>query len=58
MTHWTETDIPNLTGKTAVVTGANSGRGYHTARALAAAGAQVIRACRRESKATQAMDCL
>ncbi|MCK5857954.1 oxidoreductase [Abyssibacter sp.] len=58
MTHWTETDIPNLTGKTAVVTGANSGLGYHTARALAAAGAQVIMACRSESKATQAMDAL
>ncbi len=58
MTHWTETDIPNLTGKTAVVTGANSGLGYHTARALAAAGAQVIMACRSESTATQALDAL
>ena len=58
MTHWTESDIPSLAGKTAVVTGANSGLGYYTTRALAAAGARVIMACRSESKAGQAMDAL
>ena len=35
---WTEADIPDLTGKTAVVTGANGGLGLETARALAAQG--------------------
>ena len=32
---WTEKDLPDLTGKTAVVTGANSGIGFHTAKHLA-----------------------
>ncbi len=39
-------DIPDLTGKLAVVTGANSGTGFETARALARAGAEVVLAVR------------
>ncbi len=48
---WTEHDIPNQQGKTILVTGANSGLGFHTSRALAAAGARVLMACRSADKA-------
>ena len=48
---WTRKDIPDLAGRTAVVTGANSGLGYETTKALAEAGARVIMACRNLSKA-------
>lgn len=48
---WSKRDIPDLTGRTAVVTGANSGLGYETTKALAAAGARVIMACRTLTKA-------
>jgi NAD(P)-dependent dehydrogenase (short-subunit alcohol dehydrogenase family) len=47
---WTATDIPDQTGRTIVVTGANSGLGYETARALAAHGGRVIMAVRDEEK--------
>lgn len=43
---WTAKDMPDQTGRTAVVTGANSGIGFETARALAAKGAAVVLACR------------
>ncbi|WP_419419916.1 oxidoreductase [Legionella sp. D16C41] len=48
---WTEANIPDLAGKTAIITGANSGLGYETARALAARGCEVIMACRNLEKA-------
>ena len=54
-TNWTENNIPDLRGKTAVITGANSGLGYETARALAAKGAAVILACRNLDKGQQAV---
>jgi NAD(P)-dependent dehydrogenase (short-subunit alcohol dehydrogenase family) len=54
MPHWTASDIPSLTGKLAIVTGANSGIGKSTARELARAGARVILACRSTNKADDA----
>lgn len=48
---WNPTDMGDLSGRTAVVTGANSGLGLESARALAAAGARVLLACRDEGRA-------
>ncbi|MEU6669509.1 oxidoreductase [Streptomyces sp. NPDC046727] len=56
MSGWTTTDIPGLTGRTAVVTGANSGLGYVTARELARKGAQVVLACRSEARGRAAVE--
>ena len=53
---WTSADIPDLSGRIAVVTGANGGLGLETARALAAAGADVIMAARDAQKASAAND--
>ena len=51
---WTEKDIPDLSGRTAVVTGANGGLGLQTALALAGAGAHVVLAARDPSKTSAA----
>jgi NAD(P)-dependent dehydrogenase (short-subunit alcohol dehydrogenase family) len=51
---WTRRDIPDLSERVAVVTGANIGLGLETARALAGAGALVIMAARDEGKAERA----
>lgn len=51
---WNTAQIPNLTGKTALVTGANSGLGYEISTVLAAKGAHVIMACRNVDKGEQA----
>jgi NAD(P)-dependent dehydrogenase (short-subunit alcohol dehydrogenase family) len=53
--NWTAEDIPDLTGKIAVVTGANSGIGYEMARALACKRAIVILACRNKDKGEAAV---
>lgn len=56
MTGWNEQDIPDLSGRSAVVTGANSGIGYVTARELARQGARVVLACRSEARGLGAKD--
>jgi NAD(P)-dependent dehydrogenase (short-subunit alcohol dehydrogenase family) len=53
---WTEADIPDQSGRTAVITGAGSGIGLETARVLVAHGAEVVLACRDLQKAGQAAD--
>ncbi|MFX0120921.1 MAG: oxidoreductase [Promethearchaeota archaeon] len=50
MKKWTSEDTPDLNGKVAIVTGANSGIGFATAKALASKKATVILACRDEEK--------
>ena len=53
ISNWKTSNIPNLTGKTALITGANSGLGYYTAKALAEKNAHVVIACRSLEKANQ-----
>ena len=47
---WTIDDIPDLHGRIALVTGANSGLGFETTRALLRSGATVLMACRSRRK--------
>jgi NAD(P)-dependent dehydrogenase (short-subunit alcohol dehydrogenase family) len=56
MSKWTIANIPDQTGRTAVITGANTGLGYETAAALAAKGAQVVLAVRNLDKGKDAAD--
>jgi NAD(P)-dependent dehydrogenase (short-subunit alcohol dehydrogenase family) len=56
MAPWTAADIPDLSGRTAVVTGANSGLGFESALALARSGAGVVLACRDQAKGADALD--
>jgi len=53
--NWTLSDIPDLSGKTTFITGANSGLGYYTAKALAEKNAHVVLACRTLEKANSAI---
>ncbi len=51
---WTAADVGDQQGRTAVITGGNSGIGFEAARVLAARGATVVLACRDQAKADQA----
>ncbi|MDQ2724953.1 MAG: oxidoreductase [Actinomycetota bacterium] len=56
MPRWTAAQVDDRTGTVAVVTGANSGLGLHTALGLAAHGAEVILACRSPERGATAAD--
>jgi NAD(P)-dependent dehydrogenase (short-subunit alcohol dehydrogenase family) len=53
---WTEADIADQTGRTVVVTGANSGLGLRTAEVLAGKGARVLLACRSAERGARALE--
>jgi NAD(P)-dependent dehydrogenase (short-subunit alcohol dehydrogenase family) len=55
MDGWTSDDMPDQTGKVALVTGANSGLGFETSVALAKRGAKVLMAARNSAKLDDAM---
>ncbi len=55
---WSADDIPDQSGRVAVVTGANAGLGFQTALALARRGAHVVLACRSAARGAQALDLL
>jgi len=52
---WTAGDVPDQSGRVAIVTGANTGLGYHTAAVLAARGAHVVLAVRNLDKGNAAL---
>jgi NAD(P)-dependent dehydrogenase (short-subunit alcohol dehydrogenase family) len=54
-TKWTARDVPDQSGRTAIVTGANSGIGLIAARELVRAGAKVVLACRDTEKGEAAL---
>ena len=54
--NWSTDDIPDMSGKVAIVTGANCGIGFETARALAIKGATVVMACRSQEKGEAAAE--
>ena len=54
-TKWTEKNLPDLTGKTIIITGANSGTGFAATKFMSAKGATIIMACRNPDKANRAL---
>jgi NAD(P)-dependent dehydrogenase (short-subunit alcohol dehydrogenase family) len=52
---WTEADVPDQSGRTAVITGGNSGIGFEAARVLARRGARLFLGCRDQGKAHDAV---
>ena len=53
---WSGADIPDQTGRVVIVTGANSGLGFHTCSMMAAKGARVLMACRSVQRGNQAKE--
>ncbi|MGW4065553.1 oxidoreductase [Amycolatopsis sp. NPDC004747] len=53
---WTEADIADQSGRTVLVTGANSGLGLRTSQVLAGKGARVLLACRSAERGAKALD--
>jgi NAD(P)-dependent dehydrogenase (short-subunit alcohol dehydrogenase family) len=56
--HWIEENVPDLTGKVAIVTGANGGLGLETTRVLARKGAAVVLAVRSEARGAAAANAI
>ncbi|MEV5573255.1 oxidoreductase [Spirillospora sp. NPDC052269] len=56
MERWTIDDVPDQTGRTFVITGANSGLGFETARAVARRGAHVVMTARNHVKGASAVE--
>ncbi|MBI5878149.1 MAG: SDR family oxidoreductase [Chloroflexi bacterium] len=56
--NWTANDLPDLRNRTVIVTGANSGVGFESARGLAQHGATVVMACRDEGRGQRAADAI
>jgi len=56
MSRWTVDQIPDQSGRTAIVTGANTGIGFEAALALSRKGARVILACRSPERGRDALD--
>jgi NAD(P)-dependent dehydrogenase (short-subunit alcohol dehydrogenase family) len=56
MTQWTAQDMPDQTGRTVIITGANSGLGLESAMQLARKGAHLIMACRDLARSQSALD--
>jgi NAD(P)-dependent dehydrogenase (short-subunit alcohol dehydrogenase family) len=52
---WTEAEVPDQSGRTAVITGGNSGIGFEAVRVLAGRGARLILGCRDQGKAHDAV---
>ncbi len=55
ITNFTDTDIPDQTGKTFFITGANTGIGFEAAKAIAAKGGRVLLGCRNTEKGEDAL---
>lgn len=58
MSGFTNSDVPDQSGRTILVTGANTGLGFETAKVLAERGARVLLGCRSVGKANTAIDAI